>query len=112
MTRECTIVCINDIGEVKETYGDEENIQELKDAQIIGVSELDKNKACLRCKARCSFLSKASDSDSKALCLALDSLSHSFLTLAVPSGSNSLLHFIAILLLSRLVAMELRLRNE
>jgi len=36
----------------------------------------------------CSCLSKASDSDSKLLCLALDSLSRSLLILIVPSGSN------------------------
>ncbi len=60
----------------------------------------------------CSFLSKASDSDTKAqhVCLALDSLSHSLLVLVVPSSSNSLSRFIAILLLS-LVAMNLRLQN-
>lgn len=51
----------------------------------------------------CFFLSKASDS--KPLCLALDSLSYSLLMLFVPV-SNSLLRFIAILSLS-LIAMDL-----
>ena len=56
----------------------------------------------------CFCLSKASNSDSKLLCLALDSLSHSLLILIVPSGSNCLLRFIAIFLF--LAPIDLRLQ--
>ena len=51
MTRESTIVRIDHIGEVKEAHGDQDNLHELKNPQIIGVSQLNKHKVCLRFKA-------------------------------------------------------------
>ena len=42
---------IDDIGEVKEAHADQDNLHELKNPQIIGVSQLNKHKVCLRCKA-------------------------------------------------------------
>jgi len=51
IARDSTISCIGDIGDVNE--GDEnEEIHELKNVQIVAVSQLDKYKACMRCKAR------------------------------------------------------------
>ncbi len=52
MTRDFTVSSIPDIGKVQEADEYEEILHKLHNAHIIGVSNFDKYKTCLRCKAR------------------------------------------------------------
>ena len=49
---DCTIEDISDIGEVKDTQDPKEDLTEINHVRIVGVPQLDKYKACLRCKGR------------------------------------------------------------
>ena len=49
---DCTIEDIADIGEVKDTQDPKEDLTKINHVRIVGVPQLDKYKACLRCKGR------------------------------------------------------------